>query len=198
MIRFTDLTKIEEIKSTYEFGALADKFKKFVEYCDNLGLSVEDVKLDLVMGGSDTEEEEEFFDDVALDSGDESSVQEVPSVWVLVEDKTIPVFKPVKDDAFMVDVDRALDEYGMDIVVLKSVESEKIRTLKINYSGVRLECEGTKRSMRAFIINSFEYPECRGQLLAKLEDLIQDEEAVDSFMLEIPSHKEHIIMGIKN
>lgn len=193
-IQLKNVKEIVEVNSTYVKGELHRKFVRFTETMDNMGLKVEDVILDL---GRDSEGEEEEIGGILLGVPTEDMMLDVPAVWVLVDDNNeLPLFKPIKSDSELIDFDRAVKEYGLDIIVLKTGFTETLRTVRIVFEGETLEKTGTLRVVQQWIIDTFTFPECRYQIFAKLNESFFEKESKHSFLLTIPETKKYISIGI--
>ena len=193
-IKIQNVQGASEVNSTFVKDHLFVLFKRFVESSDRLGISKDGVKIDLQKREAEIEESE---DTISAQLDEVEKDNSIPSVWALEDDDPdFPVFRPFTTDETGTDYQKALISPGLDIIVLRTEFTEQIRTLKIRIYGQILEKQGTLRELQQYIINEFEYPQNRKELLAKLKEFESDKAAIDSFMIEVPAHKEHVILGI--
>jgi len=192
-IQLKHVKEIVEVNSTYISGELKRKFIEFIETYDSMGLKIEDIVIDL--GNKEFETERE--DDI-IEAETEEEIKDVPSVWVLIDDEDVPRFKPITTDVYEIDFNKAIKGYGIDIILLKTEFTEKIKKIKIKIGDELLEKIGTLREIQQFVLDTFEYAESKQQILDNIKESFFEVETVHSFMLEIPKHYEHIIMGITN
>jgi hypothetical protein len=187
-----NVKQVAELNSTFLDQELMALFKKFLRNHDNLGLKKDGVKIDLGKACLELEQKGEISEAI-LDSEENA----IPSIWALEKDDAeFPVFRPFVTDEYDTDFRKALKEACFDIIILRTEFTERKRCLKILVNGHLIEKFGTLRELQEFIITEFEYPENRKQLLNKLMEYSKDKVAVDSFLLEIPAHKEHIVFGL--
>jgi hypothetical protein len=192
-MKFKDVTKIVEYNSTFSFGELRDKFVRFLNTYDSMGLNINGLAIDL--GEQNAADEDDDFTSVS-----EASVQDenldIPTIWVLKEDGLMPVFIPIFTDGTNVDFDRAVLEHGMDIIELKTPFTELVREVKFNVGGIRFGMKGTYRDLQKFVIETFEFQESRMQILLRAKSMFWDLKGKESFLVDIPAHKNHVVMDI--
>jgi hypothetical protein len=192
-IQLANVKEIVEVNSTYISGELKRKFVEFIESRDNMGLRVDGILLDL--GGHETEFEE---DGGVVEASEDEEIKDIPSVWILIDDNSVPIFKPLKTDALGTDYLKALRDHALDIILLKTEFTEKIKKLKIKIDDEILEKIGTLREIQEYIINSFEFKENKQQVLDSIQNYFFEFESVQSIQIDIPAHKKHILIGITN
>jgi len=186
-IQLRDVTEVVEVNSTYLLGELRKKFAGFIESYDSLGLKI-DGNFTIDLGNKEYNEDD--VEDEHLEPPD------IPAVWVLVDDSATPVFKPFITDEAGTDFDKALMVHGIDIIVLKTLATEKVKTIKIRMHDNTMAFRGNLREIQKHIIASLEYSQNRSLLLSVLKESFSDRESVNSFLMEIPAHSIHVVMGV--
>jgi hypothetical protein len=192
-MQLKDIKGYVEYNSSYISGELSNKFQAFIRNYDSLGLKIEGLKIDNSFDGKEFEE-----NDILLDVTNDLKNEEFPQVWVMIDDNELhPVFKSINTDINMIDLDKALQDYGLDIIMLVTETSEIVKTVKFNICGEELEFRGTLKEIQKTVIDYFDYDSVKEKIFKELQDCFySNKEMVGSFVVEIPKHLEHIVLKI--
>lgn len=195
-MQLKDIKGIIEYNSSYMSGELGKKFQDFIRNYDSLGLKIDGFRVDL--GNQENTEIEE--DGVLLEAMNESRIEEIPSVWVLVDDNNLhPVFRPIISDVDTLDLDKAIQQHSLDIILLKTEVSEIVKEVQFVIGDEHLKFTGTLREIQKAVIDYFQYNSVKEEIFKQLLEVFYlDKAMVSSFYVKIPEHIEHIVLKINS
>jgi len=195
MIQLERVSEYIEWNSTYVNGELKNQFLEFVEFYSSLGIEVDGFKLST---DRNIELEDGEVEDISFPNDLDEPIK-IPRIWVLTsesDERGKPLFKPIVSDGYNSDFQKAVIEYGMDIIQLKYPLLDRMISIKVRVEDREFIITGDFTKLQTRVIELFDFPEIRLKIIQEVLDIMLNATKISSFLVTVPEHKNHVVLRI--